>query len=60
MLVLTRIVGESLFISDNITITVLKTKDGQIRLGIHAPREVNVVRAELLERGGNRPEMNDN
>ena len=53
MLVLTRKHQEKIRIGDNITITVLKTKGKAVRLGIEAPAEVSVIRAELLleERG---------
>jgi len=48
MLVLTRKLMEKLFIGDDICITVVRLEGGQVRLGIDAPREVSVVRAELL------------
>jgi carbon storage regulator len=48
MLVLSRHVGESIVIGDNITVTVLEVRGDNIRLGIQAPREVAVNRAELL------------
>lgn len=50
MLVLTRRVGESLKIGDEITVTVLGHRDNQIRLGIAAPREIEVHRTEVYER----------
>ena len=53
MLVLTRRVAEKLFIGQEICITVVRVEGGQVRLGIDAPREIAVVRAELLE--GRRP-----
>ena len=49
MLVLTRKVGESIVIGDNIEITVIETKGEQIKLGIKAPKEVDIHRKELLE-----------
>lgn len=52
MLVLSRREFESLVIGDNIVITVLEI-NGQVRLGIDAPKEVNIVRAELLKRQEN-------
>ncbi len=53
MLVLTRKLMEKLFIGDDICITVVRLEGGQVRLGIDAPREVSVVRAELVpERQG--------
>ncbi len=48
MLVLTRKLMERLFIGDNICVTVVRLEGGQVRLGIDAPREVSVVRAELV------------
>jgi carbon storage regulator len=55
MLVLTRKLMEKLFIGDDICVTVVRLEGGQVRLGIDAPREVAVVRAELLgDRAGAR------
>jgi len=48
MLVLTRKLMERLFIGDNICVTVVRLEGGQVRLGIDAPRDVSVVRAELV------------
>ena len=48
MLVLTRKLMEKLYIGDNICVTVVRLEGGQVRLGIEAPREVSVVRAELV------------
>ena len=48
MLVLSRRVGEELWIDDNIRVVVLETRRGQVRLGIQAPRDVPVLREELL------------
>ena len=50
MLVLTRKPLEKLFIGENICVTVVRLGDGQVRLGIDAPREISVVRGELRER----------
>ena len=50
MLILTRNEGESLLIGEETTVTILGIKRGQVRVGIDAPREINVVRTELLER----------
>ena len=56
MLVLTRKLMEKLFIGDDICVTVVRLEGGQVRLGIDAPREVAVVRAELVpERQAPRP-----
>ena len=49
MLVLSRRVGESVVIGDDVTITVLEVRGDVIRIGIDAPRSVAVHRAELLE-----------
>jgi carbon storage regulator len=48
MLVLTRKLMEKIFIGDDICVTVVRLDEGQVRLGIAAPREVSVVRAELV------------
>ena len=50
MLILTRRIGSSIQIAENITVTVLGIKDGQVRLGINAPREIPVRREEVAER----------
>lgn len=50
MLILTRRVGESIKISDNITVVVLGVKGSQVRLGIEAPKGVAVDREEIAER----------
>ena len=56
MLVLTRKLMEKLFIGDDICVTVVRLEGGQVRLGIDAPREIAVVRAELVpERAAARP-----
>lgn len=47
MLVLTRRVSEALIINDNITVTILGVKAGQVRLGITAPKEISVNREEI-------------
>jgi carbon storage regulator len=48
MLVLSRKLGEKIYISENICITVVDIDRGKIRLGIEAPREVPIFRKELL------------
>ena len=48
MLVLTRKLMEKLYIGDDICVTVVRLEGGQVRLGIEAPRDVAVVRAELV------------
>ena len=50
MLILTRRVGESLMIGDDVAVTVLGVKGNQVRLGVDAPREVAVHRQEIYER----------
>jgi len=48
MLVLTRHPGETLVIDHDIRVTVLAVKGGQVRVGIEAPDEVDIVREELI------------
>lgn len=50
MLILTRRTGESVMIGDDITITVLGVRHGQVRIGITAPKNVTVHREEVYER----------
>lgn len=50
MLILTRRIGESIRIEDNVTITVLGVKGSQVRIGVDAPREVQVHREEIYQR----------
>ncbi len=49
MLVLTRRPGESIVVGDDIVITVIEIKGGQVRIGIDAPRNVDVYREEIYE-----------
>jgi carbon storage regulator len=50
MLILTRRVGESVMVGDDITITVLGVKGNQVRIGVNAPKDVSVHREEIYER----------
>ncbi|PIQ43221.1 MAG: carbon storage regulator [Gammaproteobacteria bacterium CG11_big_fil_rev_8_21_14_0_20_46_22] len=50
MLILTRRVGESIVINDNITITVLGVKGSQVRLGTQAPLDTSVHREEIYQK----------
>jgi len=50
MLILTRRVGESLMIGDEVSVTVLGVKGNQVRLGVNAPKTVPVHREEIYQR----------
>lgn len=50
MLILTRRIGETLMVGDDVTVTVLGVQGGQIRVGINAPKDIEVHREEIYKR----------
>jgi carbon storage regulator len=59
MLILTRRVGETLVIGDEVTVTVLGVNGNQVRIGVNAPKEVAVHREEIFERIKNEEHQNN-
>ena len=60
MLILTRKVGESVLIGDDISITVLSVRGNQVKLGVQAPKEVSVHREEIYQRIKQTQDESDN
>jgi carbon storage regulator len=56
MLILTRRVGETLMIGNDVTVTVLGVKGNQVRVGVNAPKDVSVHREEIYDRIQDEPE----
>lgn len=50
MLILTRRVGETMMVGDDVTVTILGVKGNQVRLGVNAPKDVSVQREEIYQR----------
>ena len=50
MLILTRRVGETLMVGDDVTVTVLGVKGNQVRIGVNAPKDFSVHREEIYQR----------
>ena len=60
MLILTRRIGETLMIGDEVTVTVLGVKGNQVRLGVNAPKDVAVHREEIYDKINQQNGTHDN
>ena len=60
MLILTRRIGETLMIGDEVTVTVLGVKGNQVRLGVNAPKDVAVHREEIYDKINHQNGTQDN
>ena len=60
MLILTRRIGETLMIGDEVTVTVLGVKGNQVRLGVNAPKNVAVHREEIYDKINQQNSAHDN
>ena len=60
MLILTRRIGETLMIGDEVTVTVLGVKGNQVRLGVNAPKDVAVHREEIYDKINQQNGVHDN
>ena len=58
MLVLSRKPGEKILIGDNVTVTIVRIGPNTVRIGIEAPRDMNIVREELCEPAGHIEDQN--
>lgn len=48
MLVVTRKAGEAIIINDNIEVCILESKDGSVKIGINAPKDIKILRKEII------------